>query len=544
MAGEDEIEGGNRDDEQVHFNSANLSSDWPFNGPNDLTNTSMGMITSSNPMNNTACSSAPMIDSFCHTAPTVWDHHPSNSQNLGAFCDMNLQNSAATSSSSLGFRKVNLLVPARNLDMCWAPPNSAIKRGGMFLPPAASTMLPHSLSQFPADSGFIERAARLSSFSAGNFEDMINPFGSVPESSLSPYSSRAMPPVQGQPQDGFVGNGFKSASAQGSKDMPLAVDCGANDGSQPKNERQGESFVRSVHEAKQGGSGNNGPGEAEFSEGGGGGGGQDDNSNEGLDSKKRRRSDQDTEYNQVKRSPQTPSEATKNNTEVQQKGENNPNSAANKSSGKHGKQVSQSSDIQKEEYIHVRARRGQATNSHSLAERVRREKISERMKFLQDLVPGCSKVTGKAVMLDEIINYVQSLQRQVEFLSMKLATVNPRMDFNIEGLLAKDMLESRGGHSGTLGFGPDMTMPYTPNSSQMAIMQGGLSGVGSSSDAVRRTINSHLMAIGGYKDPTSQVPSSWDDELHNIVQMGLNPSTPISSQNLGSTPPGHLKAEP
>ncbi|GFP94194.1 transcription factor bhlh62 [Phtheirospermum japonicum] len=80
------------------------------------------------------------------------------------------------------------------------------------------------------------------------------------------------------------------------------------------------------------------------------------------------------------------------------------------------------------DYIHVRARRGQATDAHSLAERVRREKISERMKVLQDLVPGCNKVTGKAVMLDEIINYVQSLQRQVEFLSMKLATVNPSMD--------------------------------------------------------------------------------------------------------------------
>ncbi|KAJ1394873.1 Myc-type, basic helix-loop-helix [Sesbania bispinosa] len=38
-----------------------------------------------------------------------------------------------------------------------------------------------------------------------------------------------------------------------------------------------------------------------------------------------------------------------------------------------------------------------------------REKISERMKLLQDLVPGCNKVTGKALMLDEIINYVQSL---------------------------------------------------------------------------------------------------------------------------------------
>ncbi|XP_054822525.1 transcription factor bHLH137-like [Prosopis cineraria] len=76
-------------------------------------------------------------------------------------------------------------------------------------------------------------------------------------------------------------------------------------------------------------------------------------------------------------------------------------------------------------YIHVRARRGQATDSHSLAERVRREKISERMKMLQRLVPGCDKVTGKALMLDEIINYVQSLQNQVEFLSMKLASVNP-----------------------------------------------------------------------------------------------------------------------
>ncbi|KAK9082709.1 hypothetical protein Scep_029180 [Stephania cephalantha] len=82
------------------------------------------------------------------------------------------------------------------------------------------------------------------------------------------------------------------------------------------------------------------------------------------------------------------------------------------------------------DYIHVRARRGQATDSHSLAERVRREKISKRMKLLQDLVPGCCKVTGKAVMLDEIINYVQSLQRQVQFLSMKLATVNPRLDFD------------------------------------------------------------------------------------------------------------------
>ncbi|EPS74590.1 hypothetical protein M569_00166, partial [Genlisea aurea] len=92
------------------------------------------------------------------------------------------------------------------------------------------------------------------------------------------------------------------------------------------------------------------------------------------------------------------------------------------------------------DYIHVRARRGQATDAHSLAERVRREKISERMKILQSLVPGCSKVvTGKAVMLDEIINYVQSLQRQVEFLSMKLATINQRVVMNTETPVSKDV---------------------------------------------------------------------------------------------------------
>ncbi|KAL4312351.1 hypothetical protein GQ457_01G007360 [Hibiscus cannabinus] len=50
------------------------------------------------------------------------------------------------------------------------------------------------------------------------------------------------------------------------------------------------------------------------------------------------------------------------------------------------------------------------------------------MKYLQDFIPECNKITCKTGILDEIINYVQSLQRQVEFLSMKLATVNPRID--------------------------------------------------------------------------------------------------------------------
>uniref|UniRef100_A0A162AD49 BHLH domain-containing protein n=1 Tax=Daucus carota subsp. sativus TaxID=79200 RepID=A0A162AD49_DAUCS len=102
-------------------------------------------------------------------------------------------------------------------------------------------------------------------------------------------------------------------------------------------------------------------------------------------------------------------------------------------------------DKEKLPYVHVRARRGQATDSHSLAERARREKINARMKLLQELVPGCNKISGTAMVLDEIINHVQSLQRQVEFLSMRLAAVNPRVDINLDGLFATEggsMIES------------------------------------------------------------------------------------------------------
>jgi hypothetical protein len=85
------------------------------------------------------------------------------------------------------------------------------------------------------------------------------------------------------------------------------------------------------------------------------------------------------------------------------------------------------------------------------------------------------KVTGKAVMLDEIINYVQSLQRQVEvrmisspsditefllkehtnssefeqngllsqqFLSMKLSTVNPRLELDVDSFIPEDVVSS------------------------------------------------------------------------------------------------------
>ncbi|XP_076932011.1 transcription factor bHLH48-like [Bidens hawaiensis] len=103
------------------------------------------------------------------------------------------------------------------------------------------------------------------------------------------------------------------------------------------------------------------------------------------------------------------------------------------------KNVAKESDGEEVQYIHVRARRGEATDSHSLAERARREKINTRMKLLKELVPGCDKVSGTAMVLDKIINHVQSLQLQVEFLSMKLAAVQPDIDINfLDNLLSSE----------------------------------------------------------------------------------------------------------
>lgn len=71
-------------------------------------------------------------------------------------------------------------------------------------------------------------------------------------------------------------------------------------------------------------------------------------------------------------------------------------------------------------------------DSQSLGERAKREKISERMKFLKDLVPGCNKIIGEPSVLDEIIAYVQSLQNQVEFLCLKLAAGGSKSSSSID----------------------------------------------------------------------------------------------------------------
>ncbi|KAI3825016.1 hypothetical protein L1987_06491 [Smallanthus sonchifolius] len=93
--------------------------------------------------------------------------------------------------------------------------------------------------------------------------------------------------------------------------------------------------------------------------------------------------------------------------------------------------------------VHVRARRGEATDSHSLAERLRREKINRKLRCLQELVPGCYKTMGMSVMLEVTINYIRSLQNQIEFLSMKLTAASMFYDFNSVEMDALDTMKDQ-----------------------------------------------------------------------------------------------------
>ncbi|KAF4354512.1 hypothetical protein CsatB_008909 [Cannabis sativa] len=67
--------------------------------------------------------------------------------------------------------------------------------------------------------------------------------------------------------------------------------------------------------------------------------------------------------------------------------------------------------------LRVRAKRGCATHPRSIAERVRRTRISDRIRKLQELVPNMDKQTNTADMLEEAVEYVKCLQKKIQELS-------------------------------------------------------------------------------------------------------------------------------
>ncbi|KAG4916764.1 Transcription factor PIF3 [Glycine max] len=95
---------------------------------------------------------------------------------------------------------------------------------------------------------------------------------------------------------------------------------------------------------------------------------------------------------------------------------------------------SQSEDVEEESVgvnKEVPARRNGAKKSrsaevHNLSERRRRDRINEKMRALQELIPNCNKA-DKASMLDEAIEYLKTLQLQLQIMSMGTSLCMPAM---------------------------------------------------------------------------------------------------------------------
>ncbi|KAI3465576.1 hypothetical protein Pfo_022239 [Paulownia fortunei] len=63
-------------------------------------------------------------------------------------------------------------------------------------------------------------------------------------------------------------------------------------------------------------------------------------------------------------------------------------------------------------------RRSRVPEVHNLSERRRRDRINEKMRALQELIPHSNK-SGKASILDEAIHYMKSLQLQLQLMWMR-----------------------------------------------------------------------------------------------------------------------------
>ncbi|TXG63942.1 hypothetical protein EZV62_010936 [Acer yangbiense] len=82
-------------------------------------------------------------------------------------------------------------------------------------------------------------------------------------------------------------------------------------------------------------------------------------------------------------------------------------------------ELESAADAKKQTRGSTSIKRSRAAEVHNLSERRRRDRINEKMKALQELIPRCNK-SDKASMLDEAIEYLKSLQLQVQVCSSYL----------------------------------------------------------------------------------------------------------------------------
>ncbi|KAK8489137.1 hypothetical protein V6N12_030624 [Hibiscus sabdariffa] len=114
----------------------------------------------------------------------------------------------------------------------------------------------------------------------------------------------------------------------------------------------------------------------------------------------------------------------------------------------------ESAETKKQTRGSTSSKRSRAAEVHNLSERRRRDRINEKMRALQELIPRCNK-SDKASMLDEAIEYLKSLQLQVQMMSMGCGMV-PMMFPGVQ-----QYMPTMGMGMG-MGMGMDIGRPMMP----------------------------------------------------------------------------------
>ncbi|XP_065877997.1 transcription factor PIF7-like isoform X3 [Euphorbia lathyris] len=105
------------------------------------------------------------------------------------------------------------------------------------------------------------------------------------------------------------------------------------------------------------------------------------------------------------------------------------------------------------------SRRNRAASVHNQSERRRRDRINQKMKALQKLVPNAMQ-TDKASMLDEVIEYLKQLKAQIQVMS---TARNNMMSFGMQfqmSLLARMGMIGIGYPPPTSTTAPFLRLPF------------------------------------------------------------------------------------
>ncbi|KAL9674324.1 hypothetical protein QQ045_030596 [Rhodiola kirilowii] len=113
-------------------------------------------------------------------------------------------------------------------------------------------------------------------------------------------------------------------------------------------------------------------------------------------------------------------------------------------------------------------RRSRTAAVHNQSERKRRDRINQKMKILQKLVPNASK-TDKASMLDEVIKYLKNLQAQIQMMNYirNMPQMMVPLGMQQQQLHNQMSLFTRAGinmNMGLMGMGGMLNMMNTPRS--------------------------------------------------------------------------------